>query len=90
MQLADLEREQAVWASLPHAPPRAWREAELLRFVRRWAAGRAAEVLVAAEDFCASRKVWLKVAGGRLGPGTSKNVFVFVVFRATSQANPGS
>ena len=63
--------EQRVWAHLGLEgrnflwPSRAVREAELLNFVKRFAAkGNAEAVLSAVEAFCEHRKLWLKVAGG--------------------------
>ncbi|CAJ1454666.1 unnamed protein product [Effrenium voratum] len=51
-----------IWAALK---PGEWREEELVPFVRAYAEERPDSVLRAAEEFCASRKVWMKVAGSQ-------------------------
>eukprot|EP00438_Fugacium_kawagutii_P034326 Skav216681 [mRNA] locus=scaffold91:12250:22892:+ [translate_table: standard] len=64
VQLKD-GREAALWAAFPASPARAWRETELLRFVQSHVAkGDSKGVLAAVEEFCSSRRLWLKVAGG--------------------------
>lgn len=66
VQLKDARREASLWEALPSAPPRTWRETELLRFVQSHAAqGDAQAALAAVEEFCSTRRLWLKVAGGQ-------------------------
>eukprot|EP00434_Breviolum_minutum_P016580 symbB.v1.2.014617.t2/scaffold1072.1/size139929/4 len=69
----DTSNERTLWAAVTSASTasaRAWRETELLRFVECYAAtapacqGQAQKVLMAVEEFCKSRKLWLKLAGG--------------------------
>ena len=56
--MKDARREASLWEALPSAPPRTWRETELLRFVQSHAAqGDAQAALAAVEEFCSTRRL---------------------------------